>query len=213
MARATIDFGIDLGTTNSEIALLEGGRIRVFKTVDQRQNTPSVVRILQDGTEWVGLKAYDKVEDQENRQAVFKRIMGTSHRLHLPASGRTLSPEELSALVLKSLKADVVRAGFDDCLAAVITVPAYFEIVQCEATQRAAKLAGLFEAPLLQEPIAAALAYAKDAPPRDGYWLVYDLGGGTFDVAIIKSTDGHLSIVECGGGQLAGRYRLRLADG
>jgi molecular chaperone DnaK len=199
MARATIDFGIDLGTTNSEIALMNRGSMRVFKAWDNRENTPSVVRILSDGTIQVGKNAYDRlVDDEENTVAEFKRLMGRSHTYHFADSGRTLTPEELSSEVLKILKADVVLAGFD-CTAAVITVPAYFEIVQSEATQRAARLAGLPEAPLLQEPIAAAIAYGKDAPPQDGYWLVYDLGGGTFDVAIIKCTGGHLGIVDCGG--------------
>lgn len=120
MARATIDFGIDLGTTNSEIALMDGGRIRVFKNLDQRENTPSVVRLLRDGTIQVGKNAYERlVEDEENTVAEFKRLMGRSHTYRFPASGRTLTPEELSAEVLKSLKADVVRAGFE-CSAAVI---------------------------------------------------------------------------------------------
>jgi len=199
MARATIDFGIDLGTTNSEIALMEDGRIRVFRNPVHGENTPSVVRATRTGEIQVGMRAYERLEDDpENTYAEFKRLMGKAHKYRFAASGRQFTPEELSAEVLKSLQADVVRAGFE-CQAAVITVPAYFEIVQCEATQRAAKLAGLLEAPLLQEPIAAAIAYGKDAPPKDGYWLIYDLGGGTFDVAVIKRTKGHLSIVECGG--------------
>lgn len=199
MLRAMIDFGIDLGTTNSEIALMEQGRIRVFKNADQRENTPSVVRIDRRGTVHVGYRAYERLEeDPENSASEFKRVMGSSQVFPFAASGRSFTPEELSAEVLKSLKADVARAGFE-CRAAVITVPANFEVVQCEATQRAAKLAGLIEAPLLQEPIAAAAAYGKDSVPRDGYWLVYDLGGGTFDIAIIKRTGGHLTVVDCGG--------------
>jgi molecular chaperone DnaK len=199
MARATIDFGVDLGTTNSSIALLSRGEVRVFKNTDQRESTPSVVRIDRAGTIHVGQRAYGHLEvDTENTQAEFKRIMGTSQVLNFAAARRSLTPEELSAEVLKSLRADTVRAGFD-CVAVALAVPANFEVVQCEATQRAARLAGLLEAPLVQEPIAAAIAYGKDAVPKDGYWLVYDLGGGTFDVAIIKRTGGHLSVVDCGG--------------
>jgi molecular chaperone DnaK len=204
MARATIDFGIDLGTTNSEIALMEEGWARVFRNPVQGENTPSVVRISRGGEIQVGSRAYERlVDDPENTYGEFKRLMGKSHKCRFAASGRQLAPEELSAEVLKALRADVVRAGFE-CHAAAITVPAYFEIVQCDATQRATKLAGLLEAPLLQEPIAAAIAYGKDAPPRDGYWLIYDLGGGTFDVAVIKRTKGHLSIVDCGGDNFRG---------
>jgi molecular chaperone DnaK len=204
MARATIDFGIDLGTTNSAIALMEEGRIRVFRNPVRGENTPSVVRLTRTGEIQVGSKAYERLEDDpENTYCEFKRIMGKSYKYQFAGCGRQLAPEDLSAEVLKSLRADVVRAGFE-CQAAVITVPAYFEVIQCEATQRAAKLAGLFEAPLLQEPIAAAIAYGKDAPPQDGYWLIYDLGGGTFDVAVIKRTEGHLSIVECGGNNFLG---------
>lgn len=204
MARATIDFGIDLGTTNSEIALFDRGQVRMFKNNDNRENTPSVVRIDRAGAIHVGRRAYDRVvDDPENTVAEFKLVMGGSQTFPFAASGRTLTPEELSAEVLKSLKADAARAGFD-CHAAVITVPANFESVQCEATQRAAKLAGLVEAPLLQEPIAAAIAYGKDAHPSDGYWLIYDLGGGTFDVAIIKRTSGHLRVVDCAGNNYLG---------
>ena len=118
MARATIDFGIDLGTTNSEIALMNRGSMRVFKAWDNRENTPSVVRILSDGTIQVGKNAYDRlVDDEENTVAEFKRLMGRSHTYHFADSGRTLTPEELSSEVLKILKADVVLAGFD-CTAA-----------------------------------------------------------------------------------------------
>lgn len=204
MARTTIDFGIDLGTTNSEIALMDQGQVRVFRKADRRENTPSVVRVDKRGTVHVGQRAYDLlVADPENTAAEFKRTMGSSHVYRFSAPNRTFTPEELSAEVLKSLKADATRDGFD-CRAAIITVPAYFEIVQCEATHRAAKLAGLVEAPLLQEPIAAAIAYGKEALPRDGYWLVYDLGGGTFDVAVIKYDGGHLSVVDCGGDNFRG---------
>ena len=204
MGRSTIDFGIDLGTTHPEIALMDQGRVRVFKNVDQRESTPSVVRIDRRGTVHVGHRAYERLgEDPENTATEFKRLMGSSHSFTFAASGRTLTPEELSAEVLKSLKADAARAGFE-CQATVITVPAYFEIVQCEATQRAAKITGLVEAPLLQEPIAAAISYGKDQLPRDGYWVVYDLGGGTFDVAIIKRTGGHLGVVDCGGNNFLG---------
>lgn len=200
MARATIDFGIDLGTTNSAIATMDHGRIRVFKNADGVEHTPSVIRIDRTGTMHVGRRAYQHLDDDSaNTHGEFKRLMGTAHQLPFKATGRALAPEALSAEVLKSLRADAARAGFE-CEAAVITVPAYFEIVGCEATQRAATAAGLVAAPLLQEPIAAAIAAGADlASQGDGYWLVYDLGGGTFDVAIISRQRGHLSVVDCAG--------------
>jgi len=200
MARATIDFGIDLGTTNSTIAAMDHGHIRVFKNAEGVEHTPSVVRIDRAGSLHVGRRAYQHLhDDPANTHAEFKRLMGTAHQLAFKASGRAFTPEALSAEVLKSLRADAARGGFE-CEAAVITVPAYFEIVACEATQRSAAAAGLVAAPLLQEPIAAAIAAGRDlASQADGYWLVYDLGGGTFDVAIIGRKGGHLSVVDCTG--------------
>src|SRR5271155_3848445 len=153
----TIDFGIDLGTTNSSIALCRGGETRVFQSTDLMNVTPSVVYISKTGRLLVGKRAYDTwVQDPQNTQAEFKRWMGFSDRLTYPASGKVMSAEELSAEVLKALRADAIRQTQEEITSAVITVPAAFSSLQCEATGRAAKLAGLEEAPLLQEPIAAA---------------------------------------------------------
>ncbi|MDQ1613064.1 MAG: molecular chaperone HscC, partial [Pyrinomonadaceae bacterium] len=185
---AFINYGIDLGTTNSCIVRLDGDEIKIMQNADQMNVTPSVVRVLRSGSVMVGRRAYNAIaEDPDNVAAEFKRLMGQKFQHQFPASGRAMSPEELSAEVLKSLLGDARRRqsdGGSDIPAAVITVPAAFTALQCEATARAARLAGLSEHPLLQEPIAAALAYGARADARDQRWLVFDLGGGTLDIAV-----------------------------
>ena len=127
----------------------------------------------------------------------FKRVMGQKFEKTFPASGRVLTPEELSAEVLKALVADARRRTGEEVRAACITVPAAFTALQCEATARAAQLAGLEEYPLLQEPIAAAIAYgARPEEARDQRWLVFDLGGGTLDVAVVSTRGGRLHVLE-----------------
>jgi len=199
MNRRTIDFGIDLGTTNSEIACMEKGEVRVFKNYKREEFTPSVVRIDEKGTIRVGRKAYERlVDDEENTVGEFKRLMGTQQVKEFVLSKRKLTPEELSAEVLKDLKITAKKnlTEGDDISCAVITVPCNFEIVQCEATQRAAKIAGIKYAPLLQEPIAASIAYGFLEKMPKGYWIVFDLGGGTFDVAIMQAKGGRLTVVD-----------------
>ncbi|HEX8635576.1 MAG TPA: Hsp70 family protein [Pyrinomonadaceae bacterium] len=197
---AYINYGIDLGTTNSCIVRLDGDEFRIIQNADQMNVTPSVVRVLRSGSVMVGRRAYNAIaEDGENVAAEFKRLMGQKHQHAFPASGRAMSPEELSAEVLKSLVGDARRRqgeGEEDISAAVITVPAAFTALQCEATARAARLAGLAEHPLLQEPIAAALAYGARPGSQGQRWLVYDLGGGTLDIAVVSTREGRLSVLE-----------------
>ncbi|HZH90352.1 MAG TPA: Hsp70 family protein [Pyrinomonadaceae bacterium] len=195
---AFINYGIDLGTTNSCIVRLDGGEFTIMQNADQMNVTPSVVRVLRSGSMLVGRRAYNAIaEDPDNVAAEFKRLMGQKHQHAFPASGRAMSPEELSAEVLKSLLSDARRRQPDgDLSAAVITVPAAFTALQCEATARAARLAGLDEHPLLQEPIAAALAYGARPDSRDERWLVFDLGGGTLDIAVVSTREGRLSVLE-----------------
>lgn len=203
MQKNTVNFGIDLGTTNSVIAWLnDNGEVQIFKNYLQSEFTPSVVRIDEKGTVTVGRKAYERLfDDPDNTASEFKRLMGTQSTKKFKLSNRELKPEELSAEVLKDLKisAKDQLPESEEINCAVITVPCNFEIVQCEATQRAAKLAGIQYAPLLQEPIAASVAYGflEKMPP--GYWVVFDLGGGTFDVAILSSKEGNLSVVDHAG--------------
>jgi molecular chaperone DnaK len=192
-----INFGVDLGTTNSCLAHARGGEVRVIQNNDQMSVTPSVVRVLKTGALMVGRRAYNAVaEDPDNVAQEMKRLMGQRYSKTFPASGRVMSPEEISAEVLKSLLADARRRTGEDARAACVTVPAAFTALQCDATARAARLAGLEEYPLLQEPIAAAIAYGAEAGVRDQRWLVFDLGGGTLDVAVVSTRDGRLNVLE-----------------
>jgi molecular chaperone DnaK len=208
MTRETVDYGIDLGTTNSAAARSTGADAEIVRNNLREEYTPSAVYIGKSGTARVGRAARAKVEDDPaNAHAEFKLQMGVRDAYRsFAASGRTLTPEQLSAEVLKSLREDVREAYEEEISAAVITVPAAFELDQCEATRRAAGLAGLEFAPLLQEPTAAAWAYSAAATdvPRRGFWLVYDLGGGTFDAAVIQIDDGEFSVVNHAGDNFLG---------
>ncbi len=198
MSRKTVDFGIDLGTTNSAIALGSWEEIEVV---------PSVVHITSEGARRVGRAARDELElDPDNTKAEFKRLMGTTTKILFEASGATMTPEELSAEVLRHLIESAREKTGEDLRHAVITVPALFEIPQNEATERAAALAGITYAPLLQEPIAAALAYGFGRKERveKSFWMVYDFGGGTFDASIVSVRDGRLSVVDHDGDNFLG---------
>ncbi len=202
---AYMEFGIDLGTTNSCVARYEGDTLHVFQNNDLMNITPSVVRVLKNGRIIVGKRAYNAlVDDPGNVASEFKRWMGQMEVKTFPASGRGMSPEELSAEVLKALGEDVLRATGTPLEAAVITVPAAFGALQCDATARAAALARISDSALLQEPIAAAVAYGVSPDAREQKWLVYDLGGGTFDVAVTSTRDGRLTVLEHRGDNLLG---------
>ncbi|MEO5930672.1 MAG: Hsp70 family protein [Candidatus Kapaibacterium sp.] len=201
----TIDFGIDLGTTNSAIARYDGAEMRIFKNRDQMDVTPSVVQVDKSGRVIVGRRAYNSLfTDPDNVACEFKRWMGQSDRKSFNAAGRDCSAEELSAEVLKSLLEDARRQTGESIDAAVITVPAAFGQLQCEATARSARLAGLVEVSLIQEPVAAAIAYGMKSDARDKRLLVYDLGGGTFDVAVISTRDGQLVVLDHRGNNMLG---------
>lgn len=200
-----IDFGIDLGTTNSVVAKCVGDEVRVYKNRDQMDVTPSVVRIEKSGRIIVGRRAYQTLHtDPNNTASEFKRLMGQSDRRAFPGANKFLSPEELSKEVLSSLAEDVRRHEGQPLVGAVITVPAAFGQLQCEATARAASLSGLLESPLLQEPLAASIAYGMKADSKDKRWLVYDLGGGTFDIALVSTKGGRLSVLEHRGHNMLG---------
>ena len=200
MARVTIDFGIDLGTTNSTIAVLRGTEVEVFKNNEGFEYTPSVVYIDKQGRLWVGRQAKEHLDsDPHNAFAEFKLQMGTTQTYRFVRSGREMKPEDLSAEVLKSLKGDVQQLSGEQVQAAVITVPAAFELPQCKATEKAANMAGIMQSPLLQEPVAAAIAYGFQSTSDKVFWLVYDFGGGTFDAAVIQVRDGIIQVVNHGG--------------
>lgn len=200
MTRTTIDFGIDLGTTNSAIAVLRGTEVEVFKNDHGMEYTPSAVAMDKSGGLFVGKSAKQRIEsDPDNSFAEFKLQMGANTSYTFAHTGRKMRPEELSAEVLKELKVSAAKKGEGEVPAAVITVPAAFELPQCEATKKAAQLAGLAVSPLLQEPVAAALAYGFQSESDKVFWLVYDLGGGTFDSAIMQVRDGVIQVVNHGG--------------
>ena len=193
--RTTIDFGIDLGTTNSAIALLKGVSTEIIKNSEQSDLTSSAVYISPKGNISVGINAKDQI-GRGDVAIEFKRKMGTSAEEIFKKANRSMKPEELSAEVLKSLKNDVKRRFNEDLTAAAITVPAAFEMPQCEATQRAARLAGINLCPLLQEPVAASLTYGFQGKEEEKeIWLVYDFGGGTFDAALMQMRDGIIQVL------------------
>lgn len=191
-----VHLGIDLGTSNSAQAVFDGERVELLRTSDGSVLTPSVVRIDAKGRLTVGSKARARlVDDPENTRTEFKRLMGSGHRLDFPAARVTRAPEELAAEVLKSLRADFQeQLGFAP-LQAVISVPALFELPQIAKTSEAARLAGFERVEFIQEPIASAIAAGWSAENDSGAWLVYDLGGGTFDVSLLESREGLLRVV------------------
>jgi len=200
MSRLTIDFGIDLGTTNSSIAVFEKHGPKVLRNNEGGEFTPSVVWIDKNGAVKVGAAAKDRLlTDADNSVAEFKLWMGTTQTKTFPRASRVYAPEELSAEVLKSLKRDVKTETGEDLAAAVITVPAAFDQPESEATRKAAQLAGIHTSPLLQEPVAAALAYGFQNDRENVFWLVYDIGGGTFDAAVIHIREGLIQVVNHGG--------------
>ncbi len=204
--RQTFDFGIDLGTTNSAIAVLNGVTPKIIKNFLDDDITPSAVSINKRQELVVGKSAKDKLKQsgRTDTQIEFKRVMGTQQSFTFKSAGVTKLPEELSAEILKALRGDVQRSLGEEPLAAVITVPAAFETHQTSATMKAAKLAGFTQVALLQEPVAAALAYGFQATGEKAYWLVFDFGGGTFDAALIKAEDGTVTVVHHGGDNFLG---------
>ncbi|MCK9404101.1 MAG: Hsp70 family protein [Chitinophagaceae bacterium] len=202
-----INFGIDLGTTNSAIAKFVKGEVEVFKNPLQTgsETLPSVVYYKKDKVV-VGVNARTYFErDGKNVFGTFKRKMGTTESFKVKSINQSKTPIELSAEVLKELKGFIHSGEIIE--AAVITIPASFDVIQSNATKEAGYLAGFKQVILLQEPIAASLAYANKHKERDlgnGQWLVYDLGGGTFDVALIKIKDGEMKVLDHEGDNFLG---------
>jgi molecular chaperone DnaK len=188
--------GFDLGTTNSAAAAFDGDKLTVIRNSQGGSLTPSIVRIDAQGRVSVGQRALRYLErDPENTRAEFKRLMGSGTDLTFPAADIAKRPEELAAEVLRSLRADMQDQLGVAPVKAVISVPALFELPQSAATSEAARLAGFEQVELLQEPIASALAAGWSEDSDSGAWLVYDLGGGTFDVSVLETRDGLLRVV------------------
>src|SRR5262249_34100518 len=188
--------GIDLGTTNSTAAAFDGQELTIVRNGQGGVLTPSVVRIDARGNVLVGMRARRFLDsDPENTRSEFKRLMGTSHQLTFPASGTVRRPEELSAEILKSLRRDVADQLGVIPERAVVSVPALFELHQTSAVSEAARLAGFERIELIQEPGASAIAAGWTQQGSNGPWLVYDLGGGTFDVSLLHTQEGLLRVV------------------
>lgn len=215
--RNKIDYGIDLGTTNSAIVRMENGIPVVKKTDKQADTLPSCIYINKKKELQVGEIPYHNMKadairalrnfkkSDANTFIEFKRTMGTTHLFESSNLERTISPVELSAEILRTLKSFIPDENVNSI---VITVPAKFLNPQNEATMQAAKLAGFKHIELLQEPVAAATAYGLDSKSKDGFWLVFDFGGGTFDAALIKADEGILAVKDTDGDSWLGGKNL-----
>src|SRR5213593_1114562 len=190
MARAV---GIDLGTTNSVVAVLEGGEPTVIANSEGSRTTPSVVAFARNGDVLVGQSAKNQAVTNVDRTIrSVKRHMGTDWMKEI--DGKQYTAQEISARVLQKLKRDAESYLGEEITDAVITVPAYFEDAQRQATKEAGQIAGLNVLRIVNEPTAAALAYGLDKAEKDQRILVFDLGGGTFDVSLLEIGDGVVEV-------------------
>lgn len=219
MARVKIDYGIDLGTTNSAICRMEKGEPIIIKSDTLKDTMPSCVSFTKKGSTKVGDASRnaldsDRVTAMLGKKVLsdtffeFKRTMATTTPYSSPFIGKDFSSEELSAEVLKALKSFITD---ENVPAAVITVPAKFTVNQKTATLEAARLAGFTKCELLQEPIAAAMAYGLSSDSKNGIWMVFDFGGGTFDAALLKVEDGIIQPFDTEGDNYLGGKNLDYA--
>ncbi len=194
--------GIDLGTTNSCVAVMEGGKPTVIANQEGARTTPSVVAFTKNGERLIGEPAKRQaVTNAENTISSIKRDMGTDHGRTI--NGKKYSPQQISAMILQKLKGDAENYLGEKVTEAVITVPAYFNDAQRQATKDAGKIAGLDVKRIINEPTAAALAYGLDNEEEQKI-MVYDLGGGTFDVSVIEIGDGVIEVLATAGNNRLG---------
>lgn len=190
--------GIDLGTTNSCVAVMEGGEPVVIPNAEGNRTTPSVVAFSKNGERLVGqIAKRQAVTNPDNTVISIKRKMGTNEKVNI--DGDSFSPQEISAMILQKLKADAENYLGQQVTQAVITVPAYFSDSQRQATKDAGKIAGLEVLRIINEPTAAALAFGMDKEDQDQKIMIYDLGGGTFDVSILDIGDGVFEVLATNG--------------
>ena len=203
--------GIDLGTTNSCVSVWEGGEGKVIANAEGGRTTPSVVA-FKKGEMIVGEKAKRQAIVNPETISSIKRLMGTNKKVK--ANGKEYSPEEVSAMILGDLKKTAEAYLGEKVTKAVITVPAYFNDAQRQATKNAGKIAGLEVERIINEPTAAALAYGLDKQDSNEKILVYDLGGGTFDVSILELGDGVFEVLSTSGNNKLGGddFDNRLVD-
>jgi molecular chaperone DnaK len=196
--------GIDLGTTNSAVAVMEGGDATIIPNSEGNRTTPSIVAFTKDGERLVGETAKRQAITNPDRTiSSIKREMGSSYKTQ-EIDGKKYTPEEISAMILQKLKADAESYLNDTVTDAVITVPAYFTDAQRQATKDAGKIAGLNVSRIINEPTAAALAYGMDKENDQSKIMVYDLGGGTFDVSILEVGDGVFEVLATRGNNKLG---------
>ena len=194
--------GIDLGTTNSCVAVMEGGKPTVIANAEGERTTPSIVAFTKTGDRLVGEPAKRQAVTNADRTIrSIKREMGTDYKVDI--EGKKYSPQEISAMILQKLKGDAENYLGEKVTEAVITVPAYFNDAQRQATKDAGKIAGLDVKRIINEPTAAALAYGLDNE-KEQKIMVYDLGGGTFDVSIIEIGDGVIEVLSTAGNNRLG---------
>ncbi|WP_027334909.1 molecular chaperone DnaK [Mycoplasmopsis felifaucium] len=191
-----IILGIDLGTTNSVVSIVDNGTPVVLENLNGKRTTPSVVS-FKDGEIIVGDNAKNQIETNPDTVASIKRLMGSTKTVHV--NGRDYKPEEISAIILEHLKKYAEEKIGHKVTKAVITVPAYFDNAQREATKIAGKIAGLDVLRIINEPTAAALAFGIDKVKKEQKVLVFDLGGGTFDVSILELADGTFEVLSTAG--------------
>ncbi|RYX82326.1 molecular chaperone DnaK [bacterium] len=185
--------GIDLGTTNSVVSVVQGGDPEVLLNAEGARTTPSIVAFSKTGERLVGdLAKRQAVLNSQRTIRSIKREMGTRHRVEI--DGKEYSPEEISAMILQKLKADAEARLGETVTDAVITVPAYFDDSQRQATKTAGEIAGLNVLRIINEPTAAAIAYGLDRAGKEETIIVYDLGGGTFDVTVLEISEGLLEV-------------------
>ena len=190
--------GIDLGTTNSCVAVMEGGEAVVIPNAEGARTTPSVVGFAKDGSRLVGqIAKRQAVVNADKTISSIKREMGTSHKVTI--DDKSYTPQEISAMILAKLKQDAEAYLGQKVTQAVITVPAYFSDSQRQATKDAGKIAGLDVLRIINEPTAAALSYGLDKDTKEQKILIYDLGGGTFDVSILELDDGVFQVLATNG--------------
>ena len=195
--------GIDLGTTYSCVSIIEGGEPTVIVNAEGERTTPSVVAFTSDGERLVGVIAKNQAVQNPNRTVTsIKRQMGKDFTVDI--DGKKYKPEEISAMILQKLKTDAEAYLGETITQAVVTVPAYFEDSQRQATKNAGKIAGLDVLRIINEPTAAALAYGLDKMDKDQRVLVFDLGGGTFDVSILDIGDNVIEVKSTAGNNLLG---------
>lgn len=200
MPKSNLIVGIDLGTTNSCVAVREGNNVTVFENPEGKRTTPSVVA-FKNGEVIVGDAAKRQMITNPNTVHSIKRLMGTSKKIEIKDGGETVfyTPEEISAKILAYLRSFAEKKLGKEITRAVITVPAYFNDAERQATKNAGKIAGLVVERIINEPTAAALAYGVNKKDREMKILVYDLGGGTFDVSLLDVLDGTFEVLATNG--------------